>query len=94
MVLNTIRGSKTASAAIHQMFVMTALTSSQASLLNNLFASLDNVTIETLKSRLAAQQEADPGANGLGDLSALLRAANIELSLDDIVLPPLTQVRK
>ena len=60
--------------------------------MNNLFASLDNVTIETLKSPLAAQQEAE-GANGLGDLSALLRAAKIELSLDDIVLPPLTQVR-
>ena len=60
----------------------------QANLLNSLFASLDNVTIETLKARLAAQPE---GPNS-GDLSALLRAANIELSLDDIVLPPLTQV--
>ena len=61
--------------------------------MNNLFASLDTVTIETLKARLAAQQEAEgPGAGG--DLSALLRAAKIELSLDDIVLPPLNQVRK
>jgi hypothetical protein len=60
-----------------------------AALLNNLFASLDNVTIETLKARLAELPE---GQNG--DLAALLRAAKIDLTLDEIVLPPLTHVKK
>ncbi len=59
------------------------------SLMNNLFASLDNVTIETLKSRLSLLPEGQSC-----DLTALLRAAKIDLTLDDIVLPPLTQVKR
>ena len=58
--------------------------------LSALFASLDNVTIESLKARLCAGLPEGPTV----DLGALLVAAKIDLTVNDIVAPPLTTVKK
>jgi hypothetical protein len=58
--------------------------------LSALFASLDNVTIESLKARLCAGLPEGPTV----DLGALLVAARIDLTVNDIVAPPLTTVKK
>ena len=54
----------------------------------NMFTSIDNVTIEALKAQLTTLPE------GNTDLGQLLVAAKIDLTLDDIVVPPLTQVKR
>lgn len=58
--------------------------------LSALFASLDNVTIESLKARLCAGLPEGPTV----DLGALLVAAKIDLTVNEIVSPPLTTVKK
>ena len=54
----------------------------------NMFTSIDNVTIEALKAQLTTLPE------GNTDLGQLLVAAKIDLTLDDIVVPPLTHVKR
>jgi len=51
---------------------------------------MDNVTIESLKARLCAGQPEGPTF----DLGKLLEAAKINLSVNTIVSPPLTTVKK
>jgi hypothetical protein len=58
--------------------------------LSALFASLDNVTIESLKARLCAGLPEGPTV----DLGALLVAAKIDFTVNEIVSPPLTTVKK
>ena len=59
----------------------------QESLLS-LFSSMEKVTIEKLKAKLSALPD------GQTDLGALLVAAKIDLTVEDIVGPPLTTVKK
>ena len=54
----------------------------------SLFSSMEKVTIEKLKAKLSALPE------GQTDLQALLVAAKIDLTVEDIVGPPLTTVKK
>lgn len=58
--------------------------------LSSIFASMDNVTIENLKARLCADQPEGPTF----DLEKLLVAAKINLTVNSIVSPPLTTVKK
>ena len=51
--------------------------------------SMNSMTIESLKSQLTHLPEGQSA-----DLSALLTAAHIDLTVDDIVRPPLTQVKR
>lgn len=54
----------------------------------SMFSCMDQVTIESLKAQLTTLPE------GQTDLGALLVAAKIDLTVDDIVGPPLTQVKR
>ena len=54
----------------------------------SMFSNMEKVTIESLKSKLSNLPE------GQTDLGALLVAAKIDLSVEDIVGPPLTAVKK
>lgn len=56
--------------------------------LQSIFASMENVSIETLKAQLTTLPE------GQTDLEALLVAAKIDMTLEEIVGPPLTHVKK
>lgn len=55
----------------------------------SMFSSVDNVTIETLKAQLTSLPEGQSA-----DLGALLVAAKIDLTVEDIVGPPLAQVKR
>ncbi len=52
-------------------------------------SAMDTLTIEALKSQLTRLPEGQSA-----DLGALLRAARIDLTVEDIVGPPLTQVKR
>jgi hypothetical protein len=54
----------------------------------SMFSSVDKVTIESLKAKLSALPD------GQTDLGALLVAAKIDLTVEDVVGPPLTTVKK
>ena len=54
----------------------------------SMFTSVQHITIETLKARLASLPD------GQTDLGALLVAAKVDLTVDEIVVPPLTAVKK
>ena len=54
----------------------------------SMFSSMEKVTIERLKAKLSSLPE------GQTDLGALLVAAKIDLTVEDIVGPPLTTVKK
>ena len=56
--------------------------------LYNMFSSMEKVTIESLKAKLSSLPD------GQTDLGALLVAAKVDLTVEDIVGPPLTQVKK
>ena len=56
--------------------------------LYSMFSSMEKVTIESLKAKLSSLPE------GQTDLGALLVAAKVDLTVEDIVGPPLTQVKK
>ena len=58
----------------------------------SMFTSVQNTTIESLKARLMASRL--PDGSSETDLGALLVAAKIDLSVDDIVTPPLNSVKK
>ena len=53
-----------------------------------MFSSMEKVTIEKLKAQLSSLPE------GQTDLGALLVAAKVDLTVENIVGPPLTQVKK
>ena len=54
----------------------------------SMFTSCQHVTIESLKAKLST------GPDGQTDLGALLVAAKVEMSMDEIVGPPLNNVKK
>ena len=56
----------------------------------NMFTSCQHVTIESLKAKLSGSA----GPDGCADLGALLVAAKVDLTLNDIVGPPLNTVKK
>ena len=56
--------------------------------LYSMFSSMEKVTIEKLKAQLSSLPE------GQTDLGALLVAAKVDLTVENIVGPPLTQVKK
>ena len=58
----------------------------------SMFTSVQNTTIESLKARLLASRL--PDGSSETDLGALLVAAKIDLTIDDIVVPPLNAVKK
>lgn len=58
----------------------------------SMFTSVHNTTIESLKARLMASRLPDRSSET--DLGALLVAAKIDLTVDDIVIPPLNAVKK
>ena len=58
----------------------------------SMFTSVHNTTIESLKARLLASRL--PDGSSETDLGALLVAAKIDLTIDDIVVPPLNAVKK
>ena len=58
----------------------------------SMFTSVHNTTIESLKARLMASRL--PDGSSETDLGALLVAAKIDLTVDDIVTPPLNAVKK
>jgi hypothetical protein len=57
-----------------------------------MFTSVHTTTIESLKARLMASRL--PDGSSETDLGALLVAAKIDLTVDDIVTPPLNAVKK
>ena len=58
----------------------------------SMFTSVHTTTIESLKARLMASRL--PDGSSETDLGALLVAAKIDLSIEDIVIPPLNAVKK
>lgn len=65
------------------------MSSDESAILSSMFSSMDTVTIESLKQRLTALPEGQQT-----DLGALLVAAKIDLTVEDIVGPPLAQVKR